>query len=103
MKRAVLLALTALLLLPYIIGGIYGELGARDAVFEKEDNLRKDALSAAMGRTEGSSLRFFSQKNIKTEGRYIVRFDAAMPQRIHASFGVARARVCGLSGGRAGV
>ena len=81
MKRAVLLALTALLLLPYIIGGIYGELGARDAVFEKEDNLRKDALSAAMGRTEGSSLRFFSQKNIKTEGRYIVRFDAAMPQR----------------------
>lgn len=81
MKRAVLLALTALLLLPYIIGGIYGELGARDAVFEKEDNLRKDALSAAMGRTEGSSLRFFSQKNIKTEDRYIVRFDAAMPQR----------------------
>lgn len=80
MKRALLLALTALLLLPYVIGCGLGELGAGDAVFQNEDKWRKDALSAAMGRTEGDSLRFFSQKKLKTEGRFVVRFDAMMPQ-----------------------
>ncbi len=81
MKRVVLLALAALLLLPHAIGSGLGEFGFGGAAFEKEDGLRKDALSAALERTEGDSLRFFSQKTLRSENRYIVRFDASMSQK----------------------
>jgi len=80
MKRVLLLALTAALLLPSLLGVCIGERLLGRGLFEHEDQLRKDALSAAMGRTEGGSLRFFSQKKIKTEDRYIVRFAQSMSQ-----------------------
>ncbi len=81
MKRVMLLALAAALLLPCMIGSGIGERLFGNAVFENEDLSRKDALSAAIGRTEGDSLRFFSHQTLSSEDRYIVRFAEAMSEK----------------------
>lgn len=80
MKRVLLFALAAALLFPTVVGCGVGEWFAERSLFENEDRMREDALSAATARTEGVSSRFFLQDAAAAEDRYIVRFAEHMSE-----------------------
>lgn len=74
MKRAFLLTLSLVMLLSAFPAGIWAKRLMAGNLFATEDTLRENAISDALERTEGGFSRFFSDLDVRGEGRYIVRF-----------------------------